>query len=177
MESGGRLRRLAPAVIETMTVGVALGSLAPLTFAIALAGEGISLAALDIGLVAAFGLAISWLLRRQFRSRVVSAPGAPPDARLDAERATVWRGVRWMLLPAALLALSAEYGGGLEALTLLTVGIVLVVYALRLRRWERQTGQRIYRERRIRAWRGPFFYLAPAEYVRARVPPRTRPLR
>lgn len=164
-----RLRALAPAVVETLTFGLAFGLLAPLTFAIAVAGEGLRLTAVDVGLVVALGAVLLWLLRLQLRSRIAPAPPVPPEAQVDADRATVWRGARIGLLPAALLALSAEYGGGFEALLCLMASVVLVSNAFRLKRWERRTGKRIYRERRFWARHAPRFYLGSLDQHR-RVP-------
>jgi hypothetical protein len=62
-----------PVVVERMVAGVALGALAPVTLAIAAAGDGLWLEALDFGFVLAAGGALVWGLRRQLRRRIAAA--------------------------------------------------------------------------------------------------------
>lgn len=146
-----------------MVAGVAFCALAPVTLAIAAAGDGLRLEALDFGFMLAFGLALVWVLRRELRKRIAVAPAASPGAPLAGDRTTVWREVRICLPLAAFVALAAEFGGGAEALLCGTVAPLLVWNALYLRRWERRAGTRIYRERRFWARGAPFFYLVRVE--------------
>jgi hypothetical protein len=87
----------------------------------------------------------------------------PESARLDGRAPTVLRELGLFVPLALLLALDASEAGALYSL--LTVGVALVLgwYALRLRRWERCNGRRIYRERRFWSWDAPFFFLQPPD--------------
>ena len=163
MRPSRRQRPLAPLVVERMVAGVAFCALAPVTLAIAAAGDGLRLEALDFGFMLAVAVALVWGLRRQLRKRIAGAPEAPPGARLAGDRPTVWREVRICLPLAAFVALAAEFGGGAESLICGTVAPLLVWNAFDLRRWERRAGTRIYRERRLWARGAPFFYLVRVE--------------
>jgi hypothetical protein len=158
--SGARGRRpLAPLVTERMTLAAVAGLLTPVTLAIALAGDGLRLTVIDFGVMLAGAAALVWAMHRQLRVRIADAPEVTSSARLVGDRATVSRELRILVPLAALLALTAEFGGGVEALGCATAAIVCVWNALRLRRWEQRNGRRIYRERRVWARNAPFFYL------------------
>jgi hypothetical protein len=163
MRRARKQRVLAPVVVERMVAGVACVVLVPVALAIAAAGDGLRLVALDFGFVLAAGAALVWGLRRQLWKRIAGAPEAPPGAALAGDRTTVWREMRILLPLAVLLALSAEFGGGAESLLCGMGGALLVWNALDLRRWERRAGTRIYRERRLWARGAPFFYLVRVE--------------
>jgi hypothetical protein len=145
-----------------MVVGVALGVLAPVVLGIAFASEGVALSALDVGIILACDVLVDSLLRRQLRKEIATARSVHLGARLDGDRATVRRGVRLMVLVAVLLGLPAQYGGGSETVICVTFAVVFVGDALRLRRWERRTGNRVYRERSLR-WRGAPFFVVRVE--------------
>jgi hypothetical protein len=153
--------RLAGHTTETTTDVVGFGLLTPMTLAMALSGEGLWIGAIDIALLLAALVASVWYLRRRLRLRIAVAPEMPEGARLDGRGPTVLRELGLFVPLALLLALDASEAGALYPL--LTVGAALVLgwYALRLRRWERRNGRRIYRERRFWAWDAPFFFLQP----------------
>jgi hypothetical protein len=141
-------------------MGVALGSLVPVLTAIAVAGQGFRLTAIDFGVAALFASFLVWLFRRQLRRSIVTAPRIPPQVRLDPTGTTIRRSVSVLLLPAVPLGLLATDGGGGEAL-LCTAGAIAIGFdALQLQRWQRRTGNQVYRDRKIWARDAPFFYLA-----------------
>jgi hypothetical protein len=158
--------RLAGHTTETATDAVAFGLLTPMTLAIALSGDGLWIDAIDIVLLLAVLVATAWFLCRQLRLRIAVAPEMPESARLDGRGPTVLRELGLFVPLGLLLALDASEAGALYPL--LTVGVALVLgwYALRLGRWERCNGRRIYRERRFWAWDAPFFFLEPPDSAR-----------
>jgi hypothetical protein len=87
----------------------------------------------------------------------------PPGSRTESRTATVLTEVGWLVLPGVLLALGASSMGALLPLVTGTLAVVLGWYALRLGRWERRNGKRIYGERRFWAWDAPFFLLWAAD--------------
>ena len=160
-----------PLVVERMVAGVVLGALAPVSLAIAAAGDGLRLEPFDFGFAFITFGAVAWGLRRQLRRRIAAAPEAAPDARLATARATVWRELRIFLAPAALVALMAESGGGAEALICGAAAILMVWNALDLRSWERRTGAGIYRNPRLWARGAPFFHLVRRAPLRGSTAP------
>jgi hypothetical protein len=141
-------------------MGVTLGSLVPLLTAIAIAGQGFRLTTIDFGVAAIFVSFLVWHLRRQLRRSIATAPRIPPQVPLDSTGTTIRRSVSFLLLLAVPLGLLATDGGGGEAL-LCTAGAIAIVFdALQLQRWQRRTGNQVYRDRKIWARGAPFFYLA-----------------
>jgi hypothetical protein len=147
-------------MIERGVLALGLGSLVPVLLAIAIAGQGVRLDILDLGVVGGGGAVLSWLFRRQHRRSIVTAPPVPPHVRLDLTRTTLRRGALPLLafLPLGLLA---PDGRGAEALLCAMFAGALAFDAFQLMRWERHTSKRVYRNRRIWARGAPFFHLAP----------------
>jgi hypothetical protein len=145
---------------ERLGLGVALGSLVPVLLAIAIAGQGFRLNALDVGFVAIILSVSVWFLRRQLARSIATAPRVPPHARLESTRTTAWRDVRFVGLVAVPLALLAIEGGGAEAVLCAALAVTMVSNALQLKRWQRRTGKQVYRDRKIWARGAPFFYLS-----------------
>ena len=145
--------------LERLALALTLGALVPVLLAVSVAGRGLSLDPLDFAIVAAAGVAFDWIFRRQLRRSIASAPPLPPGVSLDSSRATVRREIWLGLLVGALLGLLAPDGGGAEALFCAALAGAVAVDAVRLRRWERRTGRRVYRDRKVWARGAPFFYL------------------
>jgi hypothetical protein len=153
-------RPLVPVLPERAATGVALGSLVPVLTAIAIAGQGFRLTAIDFGVAAILVSFLVWLLRRQLRRSVATAPPIPPQVRLDSTGTTIQRSVGLLVLLAVPLGLLATDGRGGEALLCTAISIAMVFDALQLQRWQRRTGKQVYRDRKIWARGAPFFYLA-----------------
>jgi hypothetical protein len=150
-------RSLAPLSLERWCTVVVWG-LVGLPVAFAVAEDEPGLEVIDGVVFAAVAIFLPWALRRQRLGSVAEAPPAPPGLRIDSTRRTVTLHVLAAQLVALVFAVASDGAGPAVPVVLALVGVVFAWDALLLARWERQTGQRTYRQRIFLARGAPFFF-------------------
>jgi hypothetical protein len=151
-------RPLAPLVLE-QKCSLAVVGLSSLTAPfVANEGNHPTLEVIDVVLIAAVAALMVWWLGRLRRHKLAGAPSVPPNARIDSGRKTIVLAVVQGALVFVLLLVGAYGAGPGIPILLAAVTLILAWHTRELQRWERRTGSRAFRERRVFARGTPLFY-------------------
>jgi len=149
-------RPVAILLVQQWVLAAALLVITAALTAAAFEGEAPGLRVIDIALLALIAL---WMSRvtLSLRDRMEAASPLPDGARMDPARKTALLAVPLTALFATLAA-TADYTPAAEPVACGLLTLALLWQAQVVRRFERATGRRVYRERRIFERGGACFY-------------------